>query len=76
MLAEFAVTVSEHDGVRWVERLCIDTCNHGTVHRHRDGDHRSEPEVIRPIEAALDVQQGLSDALDEAYDLVDDEEEG
>lgn len=76
MLSEFAVTVSEHNGCRWTERLCIDSCNHGTVHRHKNGDHKSAPDVIRKIESANDIQQGLSDALTEAYDLVDDEEEG
>ena len=74
MLCEFAVVVSEHDGRGWAERLCIDTCKHGTVHRHRNGDHKSDPETIRNIESASDIQQGLSDALDEAYDLINDEE--
>jgi hypothetical protein len=74
MLVQFAVVYSVFIDKEWIERLCIDTCNHGTVHRHRDGDHQSEPELIRLIRSPRDIQECVWDAVDEAYDLLNEEE--
>jgi hypothetical protein len=75
MLVEFAIVVSRLVGDRWSEALCIDTCHHGSVHRHRNGDHTTTPDRLFAIESASDVQRGLSIAIDEAYDLVQELEE-
>lgn len=74
MLVEFAVVYSVFIEKQWIERLCIDTCNHGTVHRHRDGDHTSPPDVIREIRSPQDVQECFWDAVGEAYDQLNEEE--
>lgn len=69
MLIEFAVTLSilDQDG-QWCEVLCIDTTNHGSVHRHRDNDHTSPPEVIAEITSPDVIQEHHQAAIDEAYD--------
>lgn len=69
-IVEFAVVVQEQVGQdQWREVLCIDTCNHGTVHRHRDGDH-TRLEDLAPITDQGVVQDGYWEAVGEAYDLV------
>lgn len=67
MLVEFAVTLVQLDaeGV-WREVLCIDTCNHGTVHRHRD--NHGEPETIVEVTSARVIQEQHGLALDEVCD--------
>lgn len=74
MPVEFAVVVSRRNGDKWDELLCIDTCHRGTVHRHRNGDHDAEPEHILDIYSPREIQIGLSDAIDEAYDFVNEQE--
>lgn len=75
-LVEFAVVVTLNDGVT-AEReiLCIDTCNHGTVHRHRDGDHRSR-EDIRVIDSQDVIQDCFWDALEEAMVVAYEGDQG
>jgi hypothetical protein len=67
MLIEFAVVLSIFDNGAWREVLCIDTCNHGTVHRHRDGNHDESPEIIATLDPD-DLESRHADAIDEAYD--------
>lgn len=71
LIVEFAVMYCETqpDG-QTAEILCIDSCNHGTVHRHVNGDHGSEPQVIREITTQDDVQDGYWEAVAEVYDRV------
>lgn len=73
-LVEFAVTVTRREGTVWRELLCIDTRHRATVHRHWNGDHDSEPEHIRDIYSTRDIQIGLAQAVDEAYDFVIEQE--
>lgn len=73
LIVEFAVVVSRFVDGAWTEVLCIDSCNHGTVHRHRDGDHGSDPEVIALITSQRIVQDSYWDAIDEAYDEAERE---
>lgn len=65
-LIEFAVVVTRRDVDR-VPRaiLCIDTCNHGTFHRHSSG--HGPPHVIHEICTPDILSQALSVALDETY---------
>lgn len=72
LIVEFAVVVKQQDASgEWAELLCIDTCNHGTVHRHVNGDHSDEGrEDISKIETQEDVQNGFWDAIGEAYELA------
>lgn len=71
-VVEFAVTYSiRRDNGKWAEVLCIDTCHHGTVHRHRDGDHESPPEAIVVIYEQPVLHDALWKAIDEAYDAVE-----
>lgn len=70
LILEFAVVVKERTaGDDWVELLCIDTCNHGTVHRHVDGDHSDDArQDIAQVTNQEVVQNGFWDAIGEAYD--------
>lgn len=65
-MVQFAVVLDAYIDGDWHETLCIDTC-HGTVHRHRDGDHVSEPENIGPLDPD-DIEGRHWDAISEAYD--------
>jgi len=66
MLVEFAVlTHVLQDGER-VERLCIDTCHRGSVHRHDHGNHAFYTE-IETIDSPDTIQSNLRLAIDEAY---------
>ncbi|MFJ6429728.1 hypothetical protein [Microbacterium maritypicum] len=69
-IVEFAVTFSRHTGDdEWAEVLCIDTCNHQSVHRHRDGNH-SKLEDIEFISDQDIVQNQYWEAVGEAYALA------
>lgn len=66
-LVAFAVVLSRKVGDRSLEIVCIDTLNHGCVHRH-DGDHNAPFKVVRAISSQQDVQESFHDAYDEVYD--------
>lgn len=66
MLVEFAVVLVQLVDDEWQEILCIDTCNHGTVHRHRE-QHR-EPEPIVDITSARVIQEQHAIAIEEVCD--------
>lgn len=67
MLVEFAVVLVRLDANdEWQEILCIDTCNHGTVHRHRE--RHAEPETIVDITSARVIQEQHGIAIDEVCD--------
>ena len=66
-LVAFAVVLSRKVGDRSLEVVCIDTLNHGCVHRH-DGDHNAPFKVVRQISSQQDVQESFHDAYDEVYD--------
>jgi len=69
-IIEFAVTYSVRTGEDgWREILCIDTCNHDSVHRHRDGDH-SRHEPIEFIHDQGVIQEQFWEAVGEAYALA------
>lgn len=71
-IIEFAVTSARRaSNGDWMEVLCIDTCHYGTVHRHRNGDHRSEPEHITQINDQKVFHDEFWKALDEVFDAVD-----
>ncbi|HWU30179.1 MAG TPA: hypothetical protein VN041_13940 [Microbacterium sp.] len=65
-LVAFAVVLSRKIGERSLEIVCIDTLNHGCVHRH-DGDHNAPFKAIRAISSQQDVQESFHDAYDEVY---------
>lgn len=67
-LIEFAVIYEEFEDGEYRERLCIDTCNHGTVHRHVNGDHDSEPAHIGDLDPDT-LEERHYEAIAEAYDL-------
>jgi len=66
-LIEFAVILTVERGGAPEEVLCIDTCNHGTVHRHRNGNHTDDPETIATLDPD-ELESRHSDAFDECYD--------
>lgn len=66
-LVAFAIVLSRRVGERSLEIVCIDTLNHGCVHRH-DGDHNAPFKVVRAISSQQDVQDSFHDAWDEVYD--------
>lgn len=65
-LVAFAIVLSRRVGDRPIEIVCIDTLNHGCVHRH-DGDHSAPYREIRAIGSQQDVQESFNDAYDEVY---------
>lgn len=67
-LVAFAIILVRMVGDRNLEIVCIDTMNHGCVHRH-DGDHDSPHTVIRAIGSQVDVQESFHDAYDEVYNV-------
>lgn len=71
MLVEFAVVLSRLVDGKWEEILCIDTCNHGTVHRHRDG--HGDPVEIVEIDSPATIQAAHADAIDEVCDWFERE---
>lgn len=66
---EFAVVLWVLESGEWSEKLCVDSCNHGSVHRHRDGDH-SRLEVIEVITSQEVLQNHYWEAVGEAYDEI------
>lgn len=64
MLVEFAVTVSQTIEGRQVELLCIDSCNHGSVHRHLN--NHKEYSAIKELLFEGDLDAGFALAIDEA----------
>lgn len=69
-IVEFAVVYSKLDSEGcWQEILCIDTRNHGTVHRHWNGDHTVR-EDIEFIASQETIQNGFWDAVGEVYDVA------
>src|SRR6218665_1834483 len=71
MLVEFAVLTHVLQDGEWVERLCIDTCHRGSVHRHDHGNHASYTE-IETIDSPKSIQSNLSPAIDEAYAVAEE----
>lgn len=64
MLIEFAITVSQIVEGKHVELLCIDSCNHGNVHRHLN--NHKEFSVIKELLFEGDLDAGFDLAIDEA----------
>lgn len=67
-LVAFAIVLSRKIGDRSIEMVCIDTLNHGCVHRH-DGSHSDPFKVLRPVLTQEDVQESFHEAYDEVYNV-------
>ena len=70
MLVEFAITISEIVDDKDVELLCIDSCNHGNVHRHRK--NHSELSVVIELLLDNDLDKGFLLAIGEAENFYND----
>lgn len=65
-LVGYAIVWARSVAGRSLEMVCIDTMNHGCVHRH-DGDHATPYKQLRPINTQADVQESFHEAYDEVY---------
>ncbi len=67
-IIEFAVVLSTlNSSGEWDEILCIDSCNHGSVHVHRNGNHSDPPEIIEMITNQEVLQNQYWEAIGAAY---------
>jgi len=64
MLTEFAIVVLEVVEGQDIELLCIDSCNHGSVHRHLE--NHSKLSVIKELLFEGDLHIGFELAIAEA----------